>query len=89
MMRTKHQRRVPTAGIKKRGPGPSGRERVVLSYCARRDNEPPHRYWTFVETDKGTIYATGDTRQLLESDIVDCAAMLGYDRNSVVLVAMG
>ncbi len=64
------------------------RERIILPYNAGRDNEPPHLYWTFVETTMGTIYATGDTQELLESDIIDCAVMLGYTRSSIVLVTL-
>lgn len=87
-MPAEHSSQLHKTMVEESGLGLLGRERTILPYGAGRDNEPPHRYWTFVETDKGTIYATGDTRQLLENDIIDCAVMLGYSRNSIVLVAL-
>lgn len=87
-MVAEHPSQVPKTMVEESGLGLLGRERITLPYSAGRDNEPPHRYWTFVETDKGTIYATGDTRQLLENDIIDCAVMLGYNRNSIVLITL-
>ncbi len=87
-MVAKQQTRSPEITAGEGGADSLGQERAILFYRAGRDNEPPHRYWAFVETDRGTVYATGDTRQLLEDDIIDCAAMLGYNRNSVMLVAL-